>query len=97
MTISDGYAVDTLMLRSARLAKLGARAASLSKECEGLGVQVRSRTTAITPLTTDAKVLRAHLSQALSTKVAMITVVLVLGIPLLLVSRGAEPLRGYSS
>lgn len=84
------HGINPMLLRSARAARVGARAARLSRVAKCFAFMTRVRTEHSNVPEYDARVLKARLSQSLSTKVAMLTVVLVMGVPLFQLGRYPE-------
>eukprot|EP00927_Polykrikos_kofoidii_P075769 TRINITY_DN7222_c0_g1_i1.p1 TRINITY_DN7222_c0_g1~~TRINITY_DN7222_c0_g1_i1.p1 ORF type:complete len:938 (-),score=158.31 TRINITY_DN7222_c0_g1_i1:203-3016(-) len=84
--------VNPLLLRSARAAKIGARSAQLTKLFKCSSYMNRHDAGSATDPKNgrrvhDAKVLKKRLSLTLSTKVSMLTVVLIIGVPLFSLAR----------
>lgn len=78
-------AVNPVLLRSARAARVGARAARLTRLAKCFNFITRARSAGDEhnrEVNYDAKVLKARLASTLSTKVAMLTLAMVMGLPL---------------
>lgn len=81
--------MNTIVMRTSRAARVGARAGRLSKplRCLALFSGRREEKIRIKDSGHGAKVLGARLTQVLSTKVATLTIVLVLGVPIFNIGR----------
>jgi len=79
--------VNTLLLRAARASKVGARAGRFTKVVKVLNFFHRHRPDEIAMSMDEAKVLRHRLMMVLSSKVAILTITLVMGVPLLGIGR----------
>lgn len=80
--------VNTLLLRAARASKVGARAGRFSKVVKVLNFLHRQNMVDETNVAgNEARVLNAKLMMTLSSKVAMLTIALVMGVPLLNIGR----------
>lgn len=79
--------VNTLLLRAARASKVGARAGRFSKVVKVLNFLHKQDVNELKGPTNEARVLNAKLMMVLSSKVAMLTIALVMGVPLLNIGR----------
>lgn len=85
-------APNTVVMKAARAAKVGARTARLSKVAKCFSFVMRHRQQDRDPKMPeyDARVLKDRLSTALSTRVSLLTVALVVGVPLFNIGRYPE-------
>eukprot|EP00927_Polykrikos_kofoidii_P018594 TRINITY_DN18625_c0_g1_i1.p1 TRINITY_DN18625_c0_g1~~TRINITY_DN18625_c0_g1_i1.p1 ORF type:complete len:934 (+),score=195.03 TRINITY_DN18625_c0_g1_i1:117-2804(+) len=82
--------VNGVMVRAARAARLGARAGRLSKPMRCLSLMFSKKRHDTVAAPDVATALGERLTQELSTKVAVLTIVLVLGVPILQLARFPE-------
>jgi len=99
--ISTSEAPNTVVMKAARAAKVGARTARLSKvaKCFSFVMRRRNEVKESTMPEYDANVLKNRLAQALAIRVSVLTVVLVVGVPLFDIGRYPEDdfsTRGWS-
>merc|ERR1719424_1467222 len=87
---AGGATMNTVTVRSARAARIGARAGRLSRPLRLMGKLLKGEEIGHDEAGYSAKVLGKKLTQVFSSKVALLTVVLVLGVPVFNIGRFPE-------